>query len=188
MAIGAVVLVIAVAIGVGAMSSTRNAEPAAPVTRDAGSTSGILKGGDPVSVGQPVDVGEPFSDGLLWVTNSGPSDVILDDVSLVAQDPAIKVVGFYLKRNNQHSVGFNRGYSTRWGEQLRGSVIAPGKRVQIVIGLALTRPGAHAFRAVAVDYHTKSGRKVATFPSAARMCAPRTRSMGSCSPARPLVR
>jgi len=187
-AVGAGALVTAAAISVGAVVLSQNAEPAAPATRDAESRMGILKGGDPVSVGQPVEVGQPFSDGVLWVTNSGSTDVILDGVSLIEQDPAIKLLGFYLKRDNRHSVGFNRGYTTRWGEQLRGSVVAPGKTVQIVLGLALSRRGSHVFRAIAVAYHTNSERTVMSIPSAARMCAPRANYMGRCSAPEPLVR
>lgn len=163
---------ITAAIALAAIVVPRDAWPTQPKAKHGNSDPGRLQGGAPVAVGQPVEVGQPFSDGLLWVTNSGSTSITLDRVSLIERDPKIKVVGVYLKRNNQHAVGFNRGYTTRWGERFRGAVVAPGELVQIVIGLALFGSGAHLFRAISVTYHTSSEQTTGSFPVAARMCAP----------------
>lgn len=149
--------------------------------------AGRLVGGDPVSVGQPAPVGRRYSAGLLWLTNRGSSPVSLDRVSLVRSDEAIKVVGAYVQRDNKHSVGFNKGYATRWGEPFKHAEVAPGMTIQIVIGLVISRSGEHRFRAVDVSYHTSSGPTTTRFPVAIRMCAPAARYMERCNAPTPLM-
>ena len=149
-------------------------------------STGRLEGGDPVSVGQPVEIGQPFSSGLLWLTNRSSSPVFLDQIELVEGDNAIKVVGSYVQRNNRHAVGFNKGYSPKWGEPFRQAEVAPGKRIQIVIGLVLSRAGVHRFRAIDVSYRTNSEERTTRFPVATAMCAPASR-YGRCAAPMPLM-
>jgi hypothetical protein len=136
------------------------------------------------SYGEPVVQGQPISYGLLIVKNHGSRPVILDKADLINHDDGVKAIGAYVVVVPQPNglIGVTAGEFRRpsYGQSLTGVKVEPNETVQVVLGLATTKPGRHDFRAVALHYHDANGTYKNDYPLSGRFCSPVKRYFTSC--------
>jgi len=72
------------------------------------------------------------------------------------------------------------GYAPESGNPLHGYTLEPHAKAALVIGLAQTRAGRHAFRGVAVSYSAGSRDVESVFDLGVRLCAPENRFLHKC--------
>jgi len=125
-----------------------------------------------------VDPNQPFSFGLLQdVTNRAHESATIDSIEILAATPGLHLVGAYVVPSGAApGVGFARGYPPPLAPHDRrpvaGTVVDPGKSIDIVLGFIVIKPGRFVFRGVRLVYRVGFTRFRATYPIVMSACAP----------------
>ena len=144
--------------------------------------------------GVPVRVGLPVSYGAVHLTNNGSEPAVLERVSLLDADPAMKLVGvMILDIGREPAVGLALGYPPKrargTSHSVTGYTLPPPNEaylgVLVVVGAKVTANGRHRFRRIAVDYRVRRRRYRALFDSSLVLCAPPSISTSECAGADP---
>jgi hypothetical protein len=140
--------------------------------------------------GVPVSVGLPVSYGAVHLTNGGSEPAVLEHVSLLGADPAMKLVGvMILEIGREPAVGLALGYPPKRARGTSHSVIGytlppPNDAylgVLVVVGAKIIANGRHRFRRIAVDYRVRDRHYRALFDSSLVLCAPPSISTSKCA-------
>jgi hypothetical protein len=144
--------------------------------------------------GVPVSVGLPVSYGAVHLTNGGSEPAVLEHVSLLEADPAMKLVGVrILEIGREPAVGLALGYPPKRARgrshSVTGYTLPPPNEaylgVLVVVGAKIVANGRHRFRRIAVDYRVRDRRYRALFDSSLVLCAPPSISTSECAGADP---
>ena len=144
--------------------------------------------------GVPVSVGLPVSYGAVHLTNNGSEPAVLERVSLLDADPAMKLVGvMILDIGREPAVGLALGYPPKRARgtthSVTGYTLPPPNEaylgVLVVVGAKIIANGRHRFRRIAVDYRVRHRRYRALFDSSLVLCAPPSISTSECAGADP---
>ena len=117
--------------------------------------------------GVPVSVGLPVSYGAVHLTNGGSEPAVLEHVSLLDADPAMKLVGvMILEIGREPAVGLALGYPPKrargTSHSVTGYTLPPPNEaylgVLVVVGAKIIANGRHRFRRIAVDYRVRDRR------------------------------
>jgi len=144
--------------------------------------------------GVPVSVGLPVSYGAVHLTNAGSEPAVLEHVSLLEADPAMKLVGVrILEIGREPAVGLALGYPPKRARgrshSITGYTLPPPNEaylgVLVVVGAKIVANGRHRFRRIAVDYRVRDRRYRALFDSSLVLCAPPSISTSECAGADP---
>ena len=144
--------------------------------------------------GVPVSVGLPVSYGAVHLTNGGSEPAVLEHVSLLEADPAMKLVGVrILEIGREPAVGLALGYPPKRARgkshSVTGYTLPPPNEaylgVLVVVGAKIIANGRHRFRRIAVDYRVRDRRYRALFDSSLVLCAPPSISTSECAGADP---
>jgi len=144
--------------------------------------------------GVPVSVGLPVSYGAVHLTNGGSEPAVLEHVSLLEADPAMKLVGVrILEIGREPAVGLALGYPPKRARgrshSVTGYTLPPQNEaylgVLVVVGAKIVANGRHRFRRIAVDYRVRDRRYRALFDSSLVLCAPPSISTSECAGADP---
>jgi hypothetical protein len=138
-----------------------------------------------LSLGVAADRDVAISTGILNVENRGSTPLTLDRASVTEIESGLKVLGVYAVRiPARHLIGTERGFTPEAGRPLRGLVLRPEEKAEIVIGVASKGDGSHAFRGVRIDYSVGSQTFERHFDVSLRLCAPARRyAQNACKPA-----
>ena len=140
--------------------------------------------------GVPVSVGLPVSYGAVHLTNGGSEPAVLEHVSLLEADPAMKLVGVrILEIGREPAVGLALGYPPKrargTSHSVTGYTLPPSNEaylgVLVVVGAKIIANGRHRFRRIAVDYRVRDRRYRALFDSSLVLCAPPSISTSECA-------
>ena len=144
--------------------------------------------------GVPVTVGLPVSYGAVHLTNNVSEPAVLERVSLLDADPAMKLVGvMILDIGREPAVGLALGYPPKRARgtthSVTGYTLPPPHEaflgVRVVVGAKVIANGRHRFRRIAVDYRVRRRRYRALFDSSLVLCAPPSISTSECAGADP---
>lgn len=134
-----------------------------------------------IGIGIPVPLNAPYSySGPFIVRNESDSTIVLDSAELVRPDPGISYLGAYALRPSKYrtTIGAAEGFK---GGRVRGYRVASHAWVQVVFGVAVSKPGRHEFQAVGLRYHDGGGHRFHDqYPFSGRFCAPTARFIKTC--------
>jgi hypothetical protein len=129
-------------------------------------------------------LGQPLSVGLLTIENRGDATAEIQRVALVGRGPHLRLVGAVVVPDGDSSIGSQRGFPPPVApltlrsepEEAVGAHVAPGRAVEMIIGVAATRRGDHRFSAVAIEYRVGGDRYRTVYPVSTKLCVPYSRN------------
>jgi hypothetical protein len=157
--------------------------------RDSGRTSGgPLACNDCAdeAVSLPIDAGSPFTHGQVIMTNAGSHDVTLESINLTQLRGHLKVLNVLVAPLGRAGmVGILQGFPPprrylHGARPVRGYVIKPNKRAELLIGLKTTGPGIASYEGVDVYYTADHSRYRTAYQEHLRACTPLKRYLHHC--------
>ena len=159
--LAAVIAAVVSALAAGVLAFGRNSTPRPSLREPGGYFS---------SVSSPVRVNVPYSYGGLVAENVADEPVKLLRVELVGNGPVPTLVGAYaLPVPNRSHIGFVSGYR---GGAIAGRIVRPNERVDVVVGLKVTKAGVYRFTAIDLFYERGGDILRARYALGGRLCAP----------------